>query len=316
MKIAHISDLHLDVNHKQINLANTLKVLEYISDNNFDHIIISGDITENAESSAFALARNTLNRFGLLNPDRLTVTIGNHDIYGGVHLAEDVVNFPAKCRKTNFHGKVREFAYYFRETFGKAYSAGGNIFPFIKELDEIVIAGFNSIAYYSFVKNPFASNGKISVSQLEHAERYLNEKTPSGKKRIAVTHHHFNKDSHENDKSTSNIWQVIETQTMKLRNKKKIIRKLKNSGFEYVLHGHLHETCSYKRKNIQFINSGGSVLANNFGKPAFTEINVNSDGISHNIITVDSGEPVLNRTNNNKVFSSLYSANSKEICLN
>ena len=139
MKIAHISDLHLDVNYKQKNLTNTLKLLEYISDNNFDHIIISGDITENAESSAYELAHNTFKRFGLLHPEKLTLTIGNHDIFGGVHLAEDVVNFPAKCRKTNFHGKVKEFAYYFRETFNNNISSPGSIFPFVKELGEIVI---------------------------------------------------------------------------------------------------------------------------------------------------------------------------------
>lgn len=316
MKIAHISDLHLDVNHKPQNLAGTLRLLEYITENNFDHVVISGDITENAESSAFELARNTFNRFGLLHPDKLTVTIGNHDIYGGVHLAEDVVNFPAKCRRTNFHAKVKEFGYYFRETFGKAYSGSSNIFPFVKELDNILIAGFNSIAYYSFIKNPFASNGKISISQIELAEKYLNETSLKDKKRIAVSHHHFSKDSSDSIASSSTVWQAIERQTMKLRGKKKIIKKLANAGIKYVLHGHLHETISYKRKGIRFLNSGGSVTGNNFGKLSLTEIIIDPTGITHKITLLDNNDTGYKKESPATSSIPSYLLRTSELCLN
>lgn len=315
MKIAHISDLHLDANYKESNRINTLQLLDYISDSNFDHVIISGDITENAESTAFELARNIFKKYDLLRPDKLTLTIGNHDIFGGVHLAEDVVNFPSKCRKTNFHQKVKEFAHYFRETFSKNIYNSDNIFPFVKELDDVIITGLNSIAYYSIYKNPFASNGKISTSQIEQVGKILEERASGSKRRIVVSHHHFKKDSNDNTTSSATLWQAVERQTMKLRNKKKVIKRLANIGTEYLLHGHLHESGSYKRKNIQFLNAGGSVLGNNFGKLAVNEITVNSDGISHKITLIDKKKPFNFEENNNTSIPS-YLLHTKEICLN
>jgi predicted phosphodiesterase len=71
------------------------------------------------------------------------------------------------------------------------------------------------------------------------------------------------------------LWQVIERQTMKLKNKKKTIKRLKKLGIDLVLHGHLHETNEYHRKGIKFINSGGSIL----GYPneiRITEINASN----------------------------------------
>ncbi len=316
MKIAHISDLHLDANYKESNRAGTLHLLEYIADNNFDHVIISGDITENAQSSAFELARNIFKKHDLLKPDKLTVTIGNHDIFGGVHLAEDIVNYPAKCRKTNFHLKVKEFAYYFRETFHKNIYNSENIFPFVKELDNVIISGLNSIAYYSIYKNPFASNGKISSYQIEQVEKVLSEKVSPSKKRIVVSHHHFCKDFSENTTSSAALWHAVERQTMKLRNKQKIIKKLGNIGTDYVLHGHLHESSSYKRKNIQFVNAGGSILGNNFGKLSLNEITVDSRGISHKILLIDKKEPASVEENNLNTSIPSYLISTKEICLN
>ena len=119
MKIAHISDLHLDATFKKENIKKTMHLLEYITDNKFDHIIISGDITENAETAAFELARNIFKRFGLFNSKKLSLVIGNHDVFGGVHLAEDVINFPAKCKTIDYNRKVKEFEYFFNETFDK-----------------------------------------------------------------------------------------------------------------------------------------------------------------------------------------------------
>ena len=103
MKIIHISDLHLDTFYKQDNYIKTLLLFEYIADSGFDHVVITGDITENAEKSAFLMARNLLKKFNLLNPHKCTIIIGNHDIFGGVLLAEDILNYPKKCRLTNFY---------------------------------------------------------------------------------------------------------------------------------------------------------------------------------------------------------------------
>jgi 3',5'-cyclic AMP phosphodiesterase CpdA len=285
MKIAHISDLHLDAVNKKENLRNTLHLFEYINSNNYDHVIVSGDVTENGDSASFELARNTFQKFGLLNKDKLSLTIGNHDIYGGVFYAEDVLNFPGKCRRTNYYQKVREFAYYFRETFYGAQKNDEYIFPYVKELDEVLICGVNSIAYYSSLKNPFASNGKISTSNTEKLSRLLASGNSSARKRIIVSHHHFNKSSGDDAASGSTIWQAIERQTMKLRNKKKIIKRFGELNAELVLHGHLHESREYFRKKLKFLNSGSSVLGDdNFLK--LNEITISGNRISSRIVSI------------------------------
>ena len=285
MKIAHISDLHLDAVNKKENLRNTLHLLEYINSNNFDHVIVSGDITENGDSASFELARSTFQKFGLLHKDKLSITIGNHDIYGGVFYAEDVLNFPGKCRRTNYYQKVREFAYYFRETFYGTMQNNEYIFPYVKELDDILLCGINSIAFYSSLKNTFASNGKISQSNTTRLARILEAYSESAKKRIIVSHHHFNKNSGEDTVSGSTLWQAIERQTMKLRNKKKIIKQFSELKAELVLHGHLHENREYTRKGIKFLNCGGAVLGDDkFLK--LNEITASEKNISNKIITL------------------------------
>lgn len=289
MRIAHISDLHLDKNYKKDNLINTLKLLEYISDSDFDHVIITGDITENAESSAFELARSLFKKHGLLDPDKLTLTIGNHDIYGGVHLAEDIVNYPGKCRSTNYQVKVQEFAYYFRESFAneRIIKPGtGHVFPFIKEFDDFILAGLNSIAEYSMLKNPFASNGKIGFRQIEAIQNTLSKNKLNNKRIIALTHHHFCKDNIVPVIDSTSIWKTVEKQTMKLRDKKRILKQLREIGAGIVLHGHLHESAEYERKGIRFLNSGGTLLSENSDVMKINILEINSSTLDNEFLLI------------------------------
>ncbi len=289
MKIAHISDLHLDIHHKRNSISDTVKVLEFISDNKFDHVIITGDITDLSESSSFLMARNIFKKFGLLNSEKLTLTIGNHDIFGGVHFAEDVIEFPARCKNTNYIGKIKEFAECFHECFDKTQTVNNNTFPFIKEFDEFIIAGLNSIAGYSVLKNPFASNGRISSAQLSYLIELILGIGKISKRKIALTHHHFGKtDSNETGKTGTpgTIWQSIERQTMKLKRKKKILRVFSKIGIELVLHGHLHEISEYSRNRIKFINTGGSILANDIRHYSVCSLEISSSGITNQFLKI------------------------------
>ena len=284
MKIVHISDLHIDAEYKRTNFIKSIQLFEYAADIGFDHMIISGDLTENAERSAFELTRETLKKFGLLNTGKLTLVTGNHDIFGGVHLAEDVLNFPKKCRTTNYKNKVSEFNYYFSEAFEKTRKYRDNVYPFIKEFDSLVIIGINTIAEYSVFKNPFASNGAVNEEQLAAFEYLLENKNYEDKLKIVIAHHHFCKDALEGS-NESTVWQKIERQTMKLRNKKRIIKLFAKHDIKLVLHGHLHETTGYKRKGIKFLNAGGSVLNSDPDEMKFNIINIsNSSFQTENVI--------------------------------
>ena len=282
MKIIHISDLHLDAVYKQENYVKTLLLFEYIADTGYDHLIITGDLTENAEKSALFMARNLLRKFKLLNPHKCTIIIGNHDIFGGVILAEDVLNYPKKCKLTNFDNKVSEFTSAFNETYTTAISAGANdIYPFVKEFDDFVLLGLNSIAEYSLLKNTFASNGRISGKQLKLAGKILLTGNFKNKKVIVITHHHFCKYPVHPPMGESSILQKIEKQTMKLRNKKSLIQFFNEINAELVLHGHLHETASYTRKNIEFLNAGGTILGNEKNLINYNQIEISSEKIKH-----------------------------------
>jgi 3',5'-cyclic AMP phosphodiesterase CpdA len=318
MKIAHISDLHIDINYKQANLKNVNKLFEYLYDEKFDHVVVTGDITENAEPSAFEFARKLFQKYGLMNSDKLTLVIGNHDIYGGVHLAEDILNYPSKCRNTNYKRQIEQFEYYFSESFKNCTRLiEGTLFPYVKILDELMFIGMNSIAEYSVIRNPFASNGKISRSQLNALELIDNISGYNPKKRILLTHHHFCKDTFDVSPDSGSLWPAIERQTMKLRNKKKLIKKFRNSGIDTVLHGHLHETKEYKRKGIRCFNGGGSVFTGISGLLSFNDLRINNNNIYRQQIDIES--PLTGELNDKTSITTNFTPKvsfSKEICLN
>lgn len=315
MKVAHISDIHLDKYHKPLNYLRTLQLLEYVRENKFDHVIISGDLTENAEASSMELTRDLLKKFGLLSHDKLTVTIGNHDIYGGVHYAEDIINFPAKCKKTNFEEKVKMFAGYFRETFSQKVIPGNNIFPAVKIFDEFVLININSIAKYSMLKNPFASRGEIAKEQMTLLGNYFKTNEHTGKQRIAVTHHHFCRDIIE-ESDISTVWQAVERRTMKLKGKKSLIKSFKKLGISTVLHGHLHESTTYTRRQLKFINAGGSILGTYKDKLKLMELTVNKDGISNDLIQIPYYETKIKNTFSFFTPQKRIVPPREEICLN
>jgi len=259
MKIAHISDLHLNTEYKTINNKKTYSALEYIIDSGFDHLIISGDITENGDKNSYELARKIFRKFNLLNNEKLTLVIGNHDIFGGVNYAKDIIDFPKRCRKTNYDDKIKEFESYFPETLKNTFQPSKDfMFPFSKEFDSFVLIGINTIAKYTFLKNPFASNGAISKTELQNIEEILNLKAFENKDKFIIGHHHFSKQVEHNIEGS--MWKKIERQTMKLRDKKKIIKLFSKYNVKAVFHGHMHESNEYYRKGIRFMNAGGSVL--------------------------------------------------------
>ena len=65
----------------------------------FDHLVITGDLTHNADYEDLEILRNLFQEYGLLNSERLSLVIGNHDIFGGPQAAEEVFQFPEKCKQ-------------------------------------------------------------------------------------------------------------------------------------------------------------------------------------------------------------------------
>jgi 3',5'-cyclic AMP phosphodiesterase CpdA len=236
-------------------------LLEHARRLEVDHIVITGDIAADAEKADFHLARKLLLAQGLLESPRLSVVIGNHDVYGGVHTAEDILDFPRRCRKTNMQNKVEEFHEAFRESFeGAQFATGKSPFPYVKPLGDILLIGLNSVAPHSVLKNPVGSNGMVDDRQQHQLDRMLSSPQWNRSRKIVLIHHHFNKMEHVTDGTMQSAWKAFEQQTMKLRGKRMLLKLFQKHRVDAILHGHYHENGEYARNGLRFINGGGSIL--------------------------------------------------------
>lgn len=260
MIIAHISDIHLCSNYKRRNVTKTKKIIKHALEQGAEHFVITGDISDNANEKDYLILRKILQTYNLLRADKTSIVIGNHDIYGGVQTAADILSFPAKCVNTNYKQKVESFYKNFQELFENSiFASDENLFPYAKILGNTALVGINSIDEYSKIKNPFASNGLVNKTQRNLLKKLLLRNELNDKLKIAMIHHHFYKNNITSTSSQNNLWNKIESFTMKLRKKKKLIKIFLENSIKLVLHGHSHEIADYYRKGIRFLNAGGSV---------------------------------------------------------
>ena len=298
MKIAHLSDLHLNTFFRESNIKSIKYLLKYALEQSFDHLVITGDLTDSANERDFEILRKIFKASGLLNSNRLSVVIGNHDIFGGIQIPEDIFNFPERCKKVDYNKKVREFFDYFREIFDDCvYISKQNHFPYAKLIDDVLITGLNSIPEYSKLKNPFASNGEIDFSQLNEMTEIFRMFKNSCRKRVLLIHHHFNKIKITNQKSALGLWLNMEKQTMKLRKKKRLLNLFNMYEVDLVLHGHFHENIEYVRKNIKFLNAGASVKSNLPGELQINFIEINTSKIITETHKLVAGSSIVTHRN-------------------
>jgi len=261
--IAQISDLHINTFFNDSILKRVNFLLKEISESKADHLIITGDITDNASEKDLAIFRKLLKKYGFLAGERLSIIIGNHDIFGGVQKAEDIFSFPERCKSINYNSKLNYFLSFFPEAFNNCfYLSTKNYFPFAKKLDNVLLTGLNSIAPYSKLSNPFGSNGEVDAGQFGELVDIFNIRDADIKFRIVLIHHHFNKLKNESKSTFGNLWANIEKQTMKLRGKRRLLNLFRQYKVDIVLHGHIHESKEYDRKGIRFLNAGATIKNN------------------------------------------------------
>ncbi|MGB5531166.1 MAG: metallophosphoesterase [Ignavibacteriaceae bacterium] len=260
MLITHISDLHLNSFFNDSIFKRIHFLLKHISERNVDHLIITGDISDNAAEKDLEIFRRMLNRHGFLSGDKVTIVLGNHDIFGGVQKAEEIFTFPEKCSTVNYNKQISNFLSYFPEAFNNCYYLSPkNFFPFAKRINDTLFIGLNSIAEYSKLSNPFGSNGEISASQFSEMYELLKSAEKDIKYKIVLIHHHFNKLKLHSKSTFGSIWGNVEKQTMKLRNKRRLFTLFKEFNVDIVLHGHCHESKEYFRKDVRFLNAGATI---------------------------------------------------------
>ncbi len=288
-RIAHISDTHVSPEYNRHNIRKLKGVLAYVVDMAYDHVAITGDITGHGESRDFRSIRRLLKYFDLLNYDRLTVTIGNHDVFGGVHKAEDLVSFRRHCKITPFDLQIAQFERAFRETFPKKAFENESLFPFVKILGPVALIGMNSIRAFHPILNPVGSNGAVFPGQIESARKILDHPLVAGLQKIVLIHHHFGSYDPHSTSFSGRIAYMIEGLSLRQFGKKRLEDFLSDHGVSAVLHGHTHVEGFYNRSGIKFsstalnpmiprsIKLDGGMLQRTAGAP-FNEIAIHGGG--------------------------------------
>ncbi len=257
-RIAHLSDPHLSRQYYREHIKSLKILLRAILEEGVDHIVISGDIISTADANDFYLAREVFSTFGILQSDRLTVVPGNHDIFGGPHRAVDVLSFPTHIRTVDYRRHHELFRDVFGETFEGAVTAGSNDpYPFVKRVGPISLIGLNSIPPWSLRSNLLGTNGIVDDAQCQtlvdmHQQGLWKDSHP-----VAVMHHHFH--DLTDDAPSNGFWKRVETRTMRLRRRRRLIRLFKEIGVDTVMHGHIHRNEVYERQGIAMLNGAGSV---------------------------------------------------------
>lgn len=286
MRIAHFADLHINTSVRDSNITETIALFEHALENGAEHFFLTGDLSHNAEAEDFEALRHILEYFNLLDPQKASIVIGNHDIFGGPQKAEDIFTFPQRCKEVDYDNKVEIFNSYFEELFTDCmYKPEGKVYPYAKIIRNNLIVGLNSIDKYSSMKNPFASNGLIDEEQFSELEIILSELGDRVKNRFILIHHHFNKLKSPSTNMMHYFWQALEKQTMKLKQKKELFDLFTKHKIDMVFHGHIHEMNNYSRKGIKFVNSGGGFGNLKKGELFYNRIDVTKKGVTSEAIS-------------------------------
>lgn len=257
--IVHISDPHLSHRYYREHIKSFNTLLRNVMKSGFDHMIISGDIVSTGDVEDFYVARKILNRYDLLDSQRLTVIPGNHDIFGGPHRAVDVLSFPKYIRNVDYRRNLALFNETFTETFdGVRRINESSMYPFIKEAGPFAIIGLNSIPKWSLLNNPVGSNGCVSNKQFNGLSKLIGDPILEYKIPIVTIHHHLN--HLVSDPAMHNtVFRQIESQMMRLRKRRKLLNYFNDLNVQYILHGHIHRNEFYTRNGIQIANGAGAV---------------------------------------------------------
>ncbi|MCL5035134.1 MAG: metallophosphoesterase [Bacteroidetes bacterium] len=283
-RIAHLSDTHISPEYNRHNVGKLRSLLAFVVDEGYDHIVLTGDITGQGEDRDFRSVRRLLKYFGLLDYERLSVTIGNHDIFGGVHRAEDLFSFKTHCRTVNYADKLKAFEQAFKETLPKKAYPSQEVFPFVKIVGPAALVGMNSVSKFHAVFNPFGSNGQILPEQIQAAETILRHPTVNGLKKILLIHHHFNKYQPLADSIAKKLYHKFEGQTLKLHGRKWIAETFGKIGVDAVLHGHTHVDEIYGTSGVLYSSTAldsiraKSDTGRNEESLAFNELAIDGDG--------------------------------------
>lgn len=248
IRIAHISDLHLthlkwrDFNKffnrrilGGINLLtfrkglHTMRVMEALlkslKEQKYDHIVISGDLTNLSLPTEFKNVKSFISLLG--DYDKITPIPGNHDRYA----------------KESFEEKV--FESYFGDYLWNWDDKNYGRFPVLKKIDFVNIFCLDSTC----PTPPALSYGIVEKKEIEEFEKLIRF-SKKDNFNILLIHHNLHRRG------------IIAEMTARLLNRDEIISIILKNDLHLVLHGHNHTPYKWNLikngKIIPIISTGSS----------------------------------------------------------
>lgn len=235
MRIAHFSDLHLlslegvtarrflnkrftgwvnlRLKRGHIHKASYVRAIaREIANAKIDHVVITGDLTNLALEPEFELARSVLRDDLGIEPDRVTVVPGNHDLY------------------TRGARDSRRFEHYFADWLRSdlpelAVNVGGARFPVVKLRDAVAIVALSS----AVPRAPLVAAGELGRAQLDALARVLAHPEVAKRTLVLALHH-----------PPVHGWPRLKAHLEGLRDAPALLSLLRPVSRGLVLHGHLH----------------------------------------------------------------------------
>jgi 3',5'-cyclic AMP phosphodiesterase CpdA len=235
MRIAHLSDLHIlaldDVPARRflnkratgwVNLrlkrgsvhrkAYVEAIAREIARSRFDHVVITGDLTNLSLESEFRLARAVIERDLGLSPEGVTIVPGNHDVY------------------TRGAMRSRRFEHYFASWLESdlpdlAVDAGGARFPIVKLRGPAAVVALTS----AVPRLPFVAAGELGRAQVEGLARVLDHPEVRRRTPVLVLHH-----------PPTHPWSRLKAHLEGLRDAAAFLSAIGGLSHGLVVHGHLH----------------------------------------------------------------------------
>jgi 3',5'-cyclic AMP phosphodiesterase CpdA len=284
MKILHLSDLHVGISKHHNEKVE--KIIKNIKNQDIDHLVITGDLTNSGSKEEFEMLADLLCRCDLHTENKLTVIPGNHDLYAPffsefLSFTSVVKNYKQALEFFKFHfsynrkrylSDLNKFNEYFKRSFTGTYTVEESIcgYPFVKILeDRVALIGIDSNSLPSFLKNPGCSTGEITTKGLTALKKIFESQEVKNKIKIVLIHHYL----HPTD---TYIDTGISFRFIKLFNREVLVKLFDEYNVNLVLHGHFHVNNKYwlVDHKIMVLNGGATMNGQ------WHLINVNGEKIS------------------------------------
>jgi 3',5'-cyclic AMP phosphodiesterase CpdA len=251
MRIAHFSDLHLlslegvrphrflnkrltgwiNIRLKRGSIhraAYVRAIAREIARLDVEHVVVTGDLTNLALESEYELVCDLLERDLQLDPSRVTVVPGNHDLYTRGALTAR--------RFQRYLGP-----YLVSDLPELSVDAGGGRFPVVKLRGDVAIVALSS----AVPRPPLVAAGELGRPQLQALARVLAHPEVARRSIVVALHH-----------PAVHPWSRLKTYLEGLRDGPALLAQLHPLGGALLLHGHLHQRIQWTIPTVD----GGELL--------------------------------------------------------